>query len=73
MSRAIIEVAPENADAFKAMLGESACEKIGTVGGTDLKVNDVGMSLNDLDAVYFGQFKRLLTRICARNKLKSMC
>ncbi|MEE8587818.1 MAG: phosphoribosylformylglycinamidine synthase subunit PurL [Sulfurimonadaceae bacterium] len=60
MSRAIIEVAPENADAFKAMLGELACEKIGTVGGTDLKVNDVEMSLNDLDAVYFGQFKKVV-------------
>ncbi len=60
MSRAIIEVAPENADAFKAMLGGLACEKIGTVGGSDLKVNDVEMSLTDLDAVYFGQFRKVI-------------
>lgn len=60
MSRAIIEVAPENAEAFKAMVGEMACEKIGSVGGNDLKVNDVEMSLKDLDAVYFGQFRKVI-------------
>ncbi len=60
MSRAIIEVAPENADAFKVMLGDLACEKIGTVGGNDLKVNDVEMSLADLDKVYFGQFAKVI-------------
>jgi len=37
-----------------------ACEKIGTVGGSDFKVNDVEMSLADLDKVYFGQFKKVI-------------
>ncbi len=60
MSRAIIEVAPENADAFKAMVGGLACEKIGSVGGKDIKVNDVEMSLTDLDKVYFGQFRKVI-------------
>ena len=60
MSRAIIEVAPENVDAFKAMLGDLACERIGSVGGDDLKVNDVEMSLADLDKVYFGQFAKVI-------------
>ena len=60
MSRAIIEVAPENVDAFKAMLGDLACERIGSVGGDDLKINDVEMSLTDLDKVYFGQFAKVI-------------
>ncbi|MCK4737734.1 MAG: phosphoribosylformylglycinamidine synthase subunit PurL, partial [Sulfurimonas sp.] len=42
MSRAIIEVKPENQEVFEAMLDESmAVEKIGTVGGDSIKVNDV--------------------------------
>jgi len=60
MSRAIIEVAPENAAAFEAALHGLACEKIGTVGGNDIKVNDVEMSLADLDKVYFGQFAKVI-------------
>jgi phosphoribosylformylglycinamidine synthase len=60
MARAIIEVTPENAAAFEAMVGAMACEKIGTVGGDMIKVNDVSMSLTDLDAVYFGQFKKVI-------------
>jgi len=60
MSRAIIEVSPENAEAFSKMVGDMACEKIGTVGGSDFKVNDVEMSLADLDKVYFGQFKKVI-------------
>ncbi len=60
MSRAIIEVAPENAEVFKAMVGGLSCEKIGSVGGKDIKVNDVEMSLTDLDKVYFGQFRKVI-------------
>jgi len=41
MSRAIVEVKPENCAAFEAMLDESmAVEKIGTVGGNEIRVND---------------------------------
>ena len=60
MSRAIIEVAPENAAAFEAMLGDLACEKIGTVGGDRFTCNDVTMNLSELDAVYFGQFSKVI-------------
>jgi len=71
MSRAIIEVAPENAAAFEAMLGDLACEKIGTVGGDHFTCavkneevrsgsDDVSMTLADLDAVYFGQFSKVI-------------
>jgi len=63
MSRAIIEVKPENQEAFEAMLDESmACEKIGTVGGDSIKVNDVTMSMDVLKDNYFNTFKRVIER-----------
>ncbi|RLA70074.1 MAG: phosphoribosylformylglycinamidine synthase subunit PurL, partial [Epsilonproteobacteria bacterium] len=62
ISCAIIEVAPKNADAFTAMVGDLTCEKIGTVGGDILKVNDITMTLNDLDDAYFGTFKKVIER-----------
>ena len=63
MSRAIIEVKPENCEAFEAMLDESmAVEKIGTVGGDSIKVNDISMSLIELQDNYFNTFKRVIER-----------
>ena len=63
MSRAIIEVKPENCAAFEAMLDESmAVEKIGTVGGDSIKVNDVEMSMELLKDNYFNTFKRVIER-----------
>ncbi|UFS63178.1 phosphoribosylformylglycinamidine synthase subunit PurL [Sulfurimonas sp. HSL-3221] len=60
MARAIIEVAPENAAAFEAMAGSLACEKVGTVGGESIKVNDVALPLATLDDLYFNTFKRVV-------------
>ena len=63
MSRAIIEVKPENCEAFEAMLDESmTVEKIGTVGGDCISVNDVIMSLLELQDNYFNTFKRVIER-----------
>jgi phosphoribosylformylglycinamidine synthase II len=63
MSRAIIEVRPENQEAFEAMLDESmACEKIGTIGGDIIKVNDVTMSMDELKDNYFNTFKKVIER-----------
>lgn len=63
MSRAIIEVKPENCAAFEAMLDESmAVEKIGTVGGDSIKINDVIMSLAQLQDNYFNTFKKAIER-----------
>ncbi len=63
MSRAIIEVKPENCSAFEAMLEESmAVEKIGTVGGDSIKVNDVTMTLEQLQDNYFNTFKKVIER-----------
>ena len=62
-SRAIIEVKPENCAAFEAMLDEGmAVEKIGTVGGNSIKVNDVEMSKEELNDNYFNTFKRVIER-----------
>ncbi|WP_345970833.1 phosphoribosylformylglycinamidine synthase subunit PurL [Sulfurimonas sp. HSL1-6] len=60
MGRAIIEVAPENAAAFEAMAGGLACEKVGTVGGDSIKVNDVTLLLATLDDLYFNTFKKVV-------------
>ncbi len=63
MSRAIIEVKPENCAAFEAMLDESmAVEKIGVVGGDSIKINDIKMRLEQLQDNYFNTFKRVIER-----------
>ena len=63
MSRAIIEVKPENCAAFEAMLDESmSVEKIGTVGGDSIKVNDIAMSMEELQDNYFNTFKKVIER-----------
>ncbi len=60
MSRAIIEVAPENCAAFEAMIGSLACEKIGTVGGEMFVLNDVTMNLSDMQEVYYTTFGKVI-------------
>ena len=62
MSRAVIEVKPENCADFEDMLGDLACEQIGTVGGDSIKVNDVFMSMDRLKDNYFNTFKRVVER-----------
>ena len=62
-SRAIIEVKPENQEAFEAMLDESmSVEKIGTVGGDSININDVSMSMTELQDNYFNTFKKVIER-----------
>lgn len=60
MSRAIIEVAPENCAAFEAMAGELAWSKIGSVGGKVFAVNDVKMDLAEMQNVYYGTFQKVI-------------
>jgi phosphoribosylformylglycinamidine synthase len=60
MSRAIIEVAPENCAAFEAMVGSLACEKIGVVGGDTFTVNDVTMRLPEMQNIYYNTFKKVI-------------
>jgi phosphoribosylformylglycinamidine synthase len=61
MSRAILEVKPENCEAFEAILEESmSIEKIGTVGGDSIRINDVNMSMKQLQDNYFNTFARVI-------------
>ncbi|HZF71088.1 phosphoribosylformylglycinamidine synthase subunit PurL [Sulfuricurvum sp.] len=60
MSRAIIEVAPENCAAFEAMASSMACQKIGTVGGDTFTVNDVTMRLPEMQNIYYNTFKKVI-------------
>lgn len=60
MSRAIIEVAPENCAAFEAMVGSLACQKIGTIGGDTFTVNDVTMRLPEMQNIYYNTFKKVI-------------
>ncbi len=60
MSRAIIEVKPENAETFESMLGNLSCEKIGVVGGETIKINNVSLSMEQLQDNYFNTFKRVV-------------
>jgi len=60
MSRAIIEVAPENCAAFEAMVGSLACEKIGVVGGDIFSLNDVTMRLPEMQNIYYNTFKKVI-------------
>jgi len=61
MSRAVIEVKPENCEAFEAMMSEAiSFEKIGTVGGENVRINDVNMSMKELKENYFHTFKKII-------------
>lgn len=60
MSRAIIEVAPENCAAFEAMAGLMNCQKIGTVGGDTFTLNDVTMRLPEMQNIYYNTFKKVI-------------
>ena len=62
MSRAIIEVKPENCEAFEATLNTLTCEQIGTVGGDFIKINDVTMSIDELQDNYFNTFEKVIQR-----------
>jgi len=60
MSRAIIEVAPENCAVFEAMVGSLGCVKIGTVGGDTFSINDVSMRLPEMQNIYYNTFKKVI-------------
>ncbi len=60
MSRAIVEVAPENAAAFEAMTGALACQQIGTVGGVVFTCNDVTLELSRVQEIYFTTFQKII-------------
>ena len=44
------------------MLGDLVCEKIGNIGGNTIKVNDISMSIEQLQDNYYNTFKRVIER-----------
>ena len=61
-SRALLEVAPENVEAVANMAAERGlkCEKVGTVGGDTLEINDIAMPMERLNDIYFNTFRRII-------------
>ncbi|WP_456383737.1 phosphoribosylformylglycinamidine synthase subunit PurL [Hydrogenimonas sp.] len=61
-SRALLEVAPENVEAVANMAVERGlkCEKVGTVGGDTLEINDIAMPMERLNDIYFNTFRRII-------------
>jgi phosphoribosylformylglycinamidine synthase len=61
-SRAILEVAPEKLQDLGRLAMDLGLkiQAIGSVGGEELKVNDVAMPLDRLKEVYFGKFKKVI-------------
>jgi phosphoribosylformylglycinamidine synthase len=59
-SRAVVEVSPQDAQAFEAMAEGISCEKIGTVGGDEVVINDVCMNMAELKGLYFDTFKKVI-------------
>ncbi len=62
-SRAILEVAPENQEAFEAFASEYLpFELIGVIRGEKVKVNDVSLSLDQLNENYFKTFQKVIEK-----------
>ena len=60
-SRAIVEVAPENKEAFESFAAKYLpFEFIGRVGGTTCTINDVSMELEQLKNIYFNHFQEVI-------------
>ena len=62
LSRAIVEVTPENAAAFEAEASSQGieCLRIGAVGGDKISVNDIYKDLDAASDVYFNRFKQVI-------------
>ncbi len=60
-SRAIVEVEPQNQAAFEEFASKYLpFELIGTVGGDEIKINDVTMSMEQLKENYFTTFAKVI-------------
>jgi phosphoribosylformylglycinamidine synthase len=61
-SRAILEVTNENLEAVISMAKNLGLEvsNIGLTGGDNLKINDINISLDELEDMYFNRFQRVI-------------
>jgi len=62
LSRAIVEVKPENCEAFEklAAANKISVNKAGKVAGDKISVNDIYMELDAAKDVYFNKFKQVI-------------
>ncbi|WP_456480709.1 AIR synthase related protein, partial [Nautilia sp.] len=62
LSRAFVEVKPENEAEFEKLCSNKGVyfEKAGTVGGDKIKINDVEVSLEKAKNIYFNTFPKIL-------------
>lgn len=59
-SRAIVEVKPQNCDAFEEISKGLKITKIGTTGGRHFTCNDIVLSMDQLRSYYFDTFKNVI-------------
>ena len=62
LSRAIVEVRPENCQAFEKVVSSFNIEysKIGQVNGDKISINDIYKDLDKVSYVYFNRFKQVI-------------
>jgi len=62
LSRAIVEITPENAEAFESEASAQGieCLRIGAVGGDKISVNDIYKDLDAASEVYYNRFKQVI-------------
>ncbi len=62
LSRALVEIKPENEKEFEKLCTDVGIyfEKIGTVGGDKIKINDVCLNLQKAKDIYFNTFPKIL-------------
>jgi phosphoribosylformylglycinamidine synthase len=64
LSRAIVEVTPENIKAFEKFAKTTGlgCENIGKVADKDFMLNSISIDSEELEAIYFGSFEKMMHR-----------
>ncbi len=62
LSRAVVEVTPENEKAFESFCSSKgiSCTKLGLVGGGKIAINDVYVELDKAKDIYFNKFKQVI-------------
>ena len=62
LSRAIVEVAPENVKAFEKFAKSTglSCENIGKVAAKDFMLNSISIESEELEAIYYGSFDKMM-------------
>ncbi|EDM23857.1 phosphoribosylformylglycinamidine synthase subunit PurL [Caminibacter mediatlanticus] len=63
LSRALVEIEPQNEEEFEKLCKEKGIyfEKIGSVGGEKIKINDVEIPLQKAKDIYFNTFPKIMS------------